>query len=260
MIAEPQPTPYDLVFRAFGFPVRVHPFFWLTTALLGQNAINRPNGGLILLIWIAAVFVSILVHELGHTFAYRWYGGTGRIWLYWFGGLAVSESPPRSPVKKIVISLAGPMAGFALAGVVYGSNQAMEWRDNSQFTNEFFFQMMFINVAWGILNLFPIYPLDGGQATREFCVLLGIRRAQAVSLQISMVTAGVLCVYSLMSLANQPAELLAQLPWWVPRGTLYTAIMFGLLGYGSYQMWVQVQQRDSYWDEPDDDTPPWRRR
>lgn len=260
MLAEPQSTPYDLTFRAFGFPVRVHPLFWLTTALLGRSALDEPNGAVVLVLWIGAVFVSILVHELGHTFAYRAFGGHGRIWLYWFGGLAISETGPRSPGKRIVVSLAGPAAGFGLAAVVYGSNAATSWATGSHFAAEFYFQMMSINIIWGIVNLFPVYPLDGGQACREVCVLLRVRRSQTVSLQISMVTAGVLAAYSLMCVANQPAEVLSALPGWFPRGSLYTAIMFGVLGYFSYQMWEQVARRDAHWDDPDDDTPPWKRR
>lgn len=259
MLAEPQTTPFDLTFRVFGFPVRVHPGFWLISAMLGWNG-NSPNAGAFLLMWIAVMFVSIVIHELGHTFAYRVFGGDGRIWLYWFGGLAISQSAPRSPVKRIVIALAGPGAGFVLAGIVFGTNAALDWEAGSMFARFFYLQMMWVNVGWGLINLLPVYPLDGGQVCREVCVLLRLRRSQAVSLQISMATAGAIAVLSLLNTINQPAELLAQLPWWLRIGSLYTTIMFGLLAYSSYQMWTHVQQRDSYWDEPDDDTPPWKRR
>src|SRR5262249_39943145 len=58
ILGMPAPTAYDLRFRFLGIPVRVHPLFWLTTALLaGQDA---PTGSI--MIWIGCVFVSILVH------------------------------------------------------------------------------------------------------------------------------------------------------------------------------------------------------
>lgn len=259
MLAEPQPTPYDLTFRAFGFPVRVHPLFWLATAVLGWSG-DRPDAGAFLLMWVAVVFVSILVHELGHAFAYRLFGGDGRVWLYWFGGLAVSQSAPRSPGKRIVVALAGPAAGFALAAVVYGTNEALEWSAGSMFAAFFYLQMMWVNVGWGVINLLPVFPLDAGQVCREVCVLLRLRRSQAVSLQISMATAGAIAVLSLMNTVGQPADLLAQLPWWLRFGSLFTTVMFGVLAYSSYQLWTHVQKRDSYWDDPDDDTPPWKRR
>ena len=65
LMVEPDRTPYDLQFRVACIPVRVHPFFWLASAFLAV----RPELKLVdLLLWIAVVFVSIVVHELGHAF------------------------------------------------------------------------------------------------------------------------------------------------------------------------------------------------
>ena len=54
--------------------------------------------------------------------------------------------------------------------------------------------MIWINLLWGLVNLLPIYPLDGGQATQVVLSQVdrrhGVRRAHIVSL----VTAGVLAV------------------------------------------------------------------
>ena len=58
----PPPTQYDLRFAIAGIPVRVHPLFWLITILFGFSADLIQ-----LLIWVFVVFVSILVHELGHA-------------------------------------------------------------------------------------------------------------------------------------------------------------------------------------------------
>ena len=69
MFLEPNRTPYDLAFRLFGFRVRVHPLFWLGTAIFGGNLLQPPGGIEYLLVWIVVVLVSILVHELGHAAA-----------------------------------------------------------------------------------------------------------------------------------------------------------------------------------------------
>src|SRR5262245_37099251 len=61
----PEPLPYDLRWRMFGIPVRVHWTFWLFTAILGFNIVEF--GFVYLLVWMACAFVSILVHELGHA-------------------------------------------------------------------------------------------------------------------------------------------------------------------------------------------------
>ena len=69
MFGQIAPTEFDLHFSVFGISVRVHPMFWLGTAILGSNWLKA--GIEYLLIWIAVVLVSIVVHELGHAVAFR---------------------------------------------------------------------------------------------------------------------------------------------------------------------------------------------
>lgn len=262
MIAEPQPTPYDLKFRSFGFPVRVHPFFWVIAAALGANALSDPvNGVLFLVMWVGLVFVSILIHELGHAFAFRNYRGDARIWLYWFGGLAISQSTQARPKQRIVIALAGPAAGFIFAAILYLTNLSANWRDYSRITQEAYFQLMWINIAWGVINLLPIFPLDGGQVSREVCTLSKLRRPDETAFRISLGTAGAGVLYSLMCMAAPPGSLDELLPDWLPRGSFYTALMFGMLAYGSWQQLQMLGRGGGSWsDRYDDDYAPWRGR
>ncbi|GAF97863.1 unnamed protein product, partial [marine sediment metagenome] len=69
-LAEPPPTQADLNFRLFGFNVRVSPWFWLLAVILGAGGIGGGTPPREILIWVAVVFVSILVHEFGHTLAF----------------------------------------------------------------------------------------------------------------------------------------------------------------------------------------------
>lgn len=261
VIAEPQPTPYDLKFRAFGFPVRVHPLFWLAAVLLGSNLLNDPDHGVIFLgMWVGVLFVSILVHELGHGFAYRVFGGDGRLWIYWFGGLAISQTVRPTSKQQIVISLAGPAAGFVLAAIVYFTDMFTDWGHSGVVASEAYRQLIFVNLAWGLVNLLPIIPLDGGWVSREVCGLARLRRSQETALKISLGTAGLIVAYSLWSMATPWREFYAVMPWWMPRGSLYTAILFGMLAYGNWQQLQYLGRSNLYWDDPDDDSPPWRRR
>ena len=116
ILAEPPPSQGDLHFRLFGFPVRVHPFFWLVCLIMGLRGSSTPPAEVIA--WLIAVFVSIVIHELGHAFLQRRYGGNPRIVLHGFGGLAICGDCDRSPRSQILISLAGPMAGFLFAGLL----------------------------------------------------------------------------------------------------------------------------------------------
>src|SRR3954453_21612656 len=59
-----------LRFSIFGFPVTVHWMFWVVIAILGGglDSGNGPKQFQALLLWMVAAFISILIHELGHTF------------------------------------------------------------------------------------------------------------------------------------------------------------------------------------------------
>jgi membrane-associated protease RseP (regulator of RpoE activity) len=123
MLFEPPRTRFDLSFTFAGVPVRVHPLFWLVAVLLGFSARDPVS----VVIWVGVVFVSILVHEFGHALAMRHYGESPRIVLHTLGGLTIAEPTPWGRTwanvspgvrQQILISAAGPGAGFLLAGVV----------------------------------------------------------------------------------------------------------------------------------------------
>src|SRR6476620_2551935 len=116
LLAEPPPTQADLHFRLPGIPVRVHPFFWVTTVFLGMG--SKEADPKEILVWVAVVLVSILVHEFGHATMQRWFGGHPRVTLYGLGGLASCDDCDRSPMRQIMILLARPGAGFLLAGII----------------------------------------------------------------------------------------------------------------------------------------------
>jgi len=81
----PPMTQWDLRFRLLGFDVQVHPLFWLMALLFGISW----QAPLLILLWVVVVFVSILLHELGHALALRAFGHDAAIALYLGGGLAM---------------------------------------------------------------------------------------------------------------------------------------------------------------------------
>jgi Zn-dependent protease len=259
VFAEPARTPYDLNFRLFGFPIRIHPLFWLGAALLGANALN--DGLHFLLIWIIVVFVSILVHELGHAVAFRRFGAGSHIVLWIFGGLAVPSNAVIGRWRRIVVSLAGPVAGFVLCGIVYGTHRLTGWgRENGLLVAQLYLWLVWVNLFWGIFNLLPVFPLDGGQVSRELCEAQWRGRGLQIALKISIVVAGAVAIYSLacwFETKNGGGPLLDNLPWWVPRGGIYTAILFVMLAVQNYQF-LQQFGRGVYYEGPDDRVP-WER-
>jgi stage IV sporulation protein FB len=260
VFAEPARTPYDLNFRLFRFPVRVHPLFWLGAALLGAGTLEA--GVHFLLIWIVVVFVSILVHEFGHAVAFRRFGSDSHIVLWMFGGLAVPYNAVIGRWRRIVVSLAGPIAGFILCGIVYGTHKLSGWGDieNGQPVAYLYLSLILVNLFWGIFNLLPVLPLDGGQVARELCEGRWRGRGLQVALKISIVVAGAVAIYSLacwFETKNGGGPLMDNLPWWFPRGGIFTAILFAMLAVQNYQF-LQQFGRGIYYEGPDDRVP-WER-
>jgi Zn-dependent protease len=257
VLTEPERTRYDLSWRMFGVPVRVHPLFWLFTAILGANVLKLEYGPGLLVLWILCAFVSLLVHEFGHALAFRWYGTDSQIVLWSFGGLAVPRNEVYGHGRNIIIALAGPVAGFLLLGVVYGTDKLFDWGGTNRFTAGLYTFLFVINLYWGVMNLLPVWPLDGGRVSRELCSSFNRRSGRRISLEISILVAGLVVLYSLACEYNWRPDLLDVLPWWIPPGSGYSAVLFGLLAYLSYQQLQQDRWTEAHWQ---DDRMPWERR
>jgi Zn-dependent protease len=247
---EPQPTNYDLNFRVSGVPVRVHPFFWLFTILLGSQGGNFSNP-IPVFLWVVAVFVSILVHELGHVAAFRLHGINAHVVLYTFGGLAVADSEygwlrgrrglRRGPAGDAAIAFAGPLAGFIFAAVivaiVYLAGYQVDFYSGffeklnftigdrpirSKNLSDLVQDLLFVNIVWGIVNLLPVYPLDGGQIARAALSSANPTEGLRQSLMLSMGAGAVIAVWALTERQG------------------YVAAMFAYLAYISYTMLQQM--------------------
>ncbi len=157
-----------LRFRLFGFPVTVQWFFWIVMALIGGAANARtPESFRVVLIFVLCGFVSILAHELGHAYFQRKYGGRSRIVLHGFGGFAQSEGM-FGRKQSLIITAAGPAVSLALGGIfwlIYKNSPTLEM--NPYFVVSLLI-MMRINLFWGLLNLIPVLPLDGGRLLEHF--------------------------------------------------------------------------------------------
>jgi stage IV sporulation protein FB len=192
VFGEPSRTPFDLNWRMFGIDVRVHPFFWIFTAALGWHWAQVHFG--YLLLWVVVVFVSILIHELGHVFVGRYFGSHGHIVLYAIGGLAVGSNHLSSRWQRIAVSFGGPGAQFLLLVLVLAAERIVIHsagpRGPLPITSVAFRMLTFINLVWPLFNLLPIWPLDGGQISRElFQMGLPGTRGTRASLILSLVVA-----------------------------------------------------------------------
>ena len=152
-----------LRFRIAGIPVQVDPSFWVMSLLLGMAFTGRG-----MLIWIPSVFVSVLVHEMGHALMARAVGAKPEITLYMMGGVTRSvydKDRPVSRFKSALVTMAGPGAGFILAGIAFVALVALHPTDESMAV-QVIGLAMYINLIWGAANLLPVLPLDGGNLLR----------------------------------------------------------------------------------------------
>jgi Zn-dependent protease len=240
----------------FGVAVRVHPMFWLFTALLGWGWYTLRGGNIVyLLLWVLAAFVSILVHEFGHVLMGWAFGSRGHIVLYSFGGLAVGSTQLARRWQRIVVLLAGPAAQFVLLGLVWA--YVYLWpppiptrRDDPEYLAIFLLQLELINLFWPVLNLVPIYPLDGGQVSMEICQAVSPQRGTGFALGLSMVLAGVLAVHFLLG-PNSP------IPYFrFSSSSMYGGIFFAWMCVNNFQLLQAETVRRRQWD---DDRLPWER-
>lgn len=248
MLLEPGHTDFDLRFNLLGFPVRVHPaFFIMPLVLFGSTLQMVPgNVGVGLVILEVVVFLSILVHELGHALAFRYFGVTSHIVLYWLGGLAIpggggwaaGRSRALSPYSQMAISLAGPIAGFLLAAAMAGAVIGLGGRlqvfydglvpivapnfANTNYAGNpalflFFFTGLWANIFWNVLNLIPVFPLDGGQVARQAFLLADPWNGLRNSFFLSMIAAGAVAL------------------WAISRDSLFMGLFFGFMAFENYQ-------------------------
>jgi Zn-dependent protease len=242
---EPDETRYDLRWRMFGTPVRVHPLFWLVSLILGYDTSIQHGVGY-LLAWVTCVFVSILLHEFGHVWMGRLFGSQGYIVLYSFGGLAVGSNRVPYAWQRILVLLAGPGIQLLLFGLIWWKGGQLlnvtppAWQDAVGFVLN---KLVWINLVWPVLNLLPIWPLDGGQITREICLLLIPARGVTVSLGISMVVSGVLAIHVLMSSHGRPL-----IPFVPAFGGMLTALFFAMFCVSSYSALHAENERHRQWE------------
>jgi stage IV sporulation protein FB len=175
------------------------------------------------ILWIPVILVSLLAHELAHAGTIGLLGlGTSHVILNGMGGVTINQRVAK-PWQDLLISLAGPTASFGVSGVVYLSRQ----------TNPFLTMLLSINILWGLFNLMPVAPLDGGHAFRNSLrMFLDDRRAVQIAAGVGMLAGA------------------AFIAWAAYRGEIYIAALMGFFVYLNFRHW-QVA-RDQPPDQPSD--------
>ena len=127
------------------------------------------------------LFVSVLLHELGHSVvALRYNIPVRSITLFLFGGVAQIGAEPPSAVAEFLIAIAGPLVSLTLAAVFYAVEPLVAGMEPLLGLVKY---LAYINLALVLFNLIPGYPLDGGRVFRAivWAITKNMRRATLIA-------------------------------------------------------------------------------
>jgi Zn-dependent protease/CBS domain-containing protein len=229
--------------KAFGISLRLH-YSWffifaLVTWALAASYFPSTYPAWSLSVRVAAglitsilFFGSVLVHELMHSIVSQRQGiPVQSITLFFLGGVSQITSEPKQPKDEFRMAIVGPLSSLVLGGIFFGIYFA--WRNVDTFAVQFVtaiaYWLGFINLALGVFNLIPGFPLDGGRVLRS---LIWWRSGNLKSATRIASNAGRAVGFILIFVGI----------WFIFTGNWFNGIWFALIGWflesaavGSYQ-------------------------
>jgi Zn-dependent protease len=201
--------------RIAGIPILLHGSFALLLAFpayLYQVRHAPPKTILLFVLFILSLFVCVLLHELGHSLAARYYKiKTKDIILLPVGGMARLENTFHNPMQEAVIAFAGPLVNlflFLCISVIllifYGFKltfiESLTVQPDVLGTDlglHLWVVLLQANGALAIFNMFPAFPMDGSRVFRALAATqMNKRRATRFAAGVSYAVILVLLVHS----------------------------------------------------------------
>lgn len=179
------------------------------------------------LIWIPILFVSVLFHEFAHAAAIALFGfGASHIVLGGMGGHTANENMRNArPWQDVVISVAGPVANFLLAAVCWYLYVNTSIGRTDKMLVVLLPTMFRASIWWGLFNLVPVPPLDGGHATRSFFkMFLTDRTSFVISTWIALVVGGAVAL------------------WGFRQGQFFLAFFLVMMLFAVWQRWQYFRE------------------
>lgn len=172
------------------------------------------------LLWAPVLLISVLVHELAHAATIGAFGyGPSEIVLGGIGGATMNRRRAK-PWHDVLISLAGPVSSFALAFLLIALFRRIPFLQRDRMMIEFIPLLVWANEVWGMFNLLPVAPLDGGHAVRNFLrIFMREQNAFKVAVWIAIV-AGV-----------------ATVVWAIFNKWIFVAVLIAWYVFMNYQHW-----------------------
>jgi len=250
-------SPFTLRWRLFGIRFSIAPSFWIVSALMGWLAIGEGGGGksfwVCLLIWVLCTLASVLVHELGHIVMARFFGQPGSITLAGMGGQAAGQYEYLTPKERILVAFAGPCAGFVFLGLqTVVDSRPFDWvmsyfdwtfklhwslidyinplwRMSDGYFTAAMRYLFLMNLIWNVINLLPIFPMDGGMIFREVCCIASPSGGQKFAYGFSFLVSSLGVVYCLLAITVRRDLPTIMHPY-------FGILMFGMLAYQNFKL------------------------
>ncbi|HIK28932.1 MAG: site-2 protease family protein [Oscillatoriaceae bacterium SKW80] len=154
----------------FGIPLFLDSSWFVVVVLL--TIVNRENyaqwGAIVAwgagLTMTLLLFVSVLLHELGHSLVAQAQGiKVNSITLFLFGGIASLEQESKTPGLAFQVAIAGPIVSISLFFLLDAIAKILP---ASTLAQEAFLDLGRINLVLALFNMIPGLPLDGGQIVK----------------------------------------------------------------------------------------------
>ena len=168
----------------FGIALNIHATFLLLLAWVAIGEYQRSHNAMAALggvLFVLAVFATVVLHELGHALWARRYGiKTRDITLLPIGGVARLERMPREPTQELLVALAGPAVNVVIAGLLYfwlratGGVPTFVGTTSIQpgfLERAFLARLLAVNIWLVLFNLIPAFPMDGGRVLRALLAM-----------------------------------------------------------------------------------------
>lgn len=177
------------------------------------------------LLWIPIAFLSVLVHELAHAAMIAIFGyGSSQIILGGMGGVTINARRAK-PWQDMLISLAGPFSSFGLAFLSLWIYRNVAFAQTDRMLDAFLPLFYWANSRWGMFNLIPVPPLDGGHAVRSFfSIFLRDRTAFMISTWIALLGGGGIAVWAFIG------------------GSFFIAFYIAWFVFMAFQRWQDFQK------------------
>jgi len=189
-----------------GTVIRIHVTFllflvWLWALFFRQGGAEAAWQGTT---FIVLIFFCVLLHELGHVFAARYYGVKTRDVTLWpFGGIASMKRMPEKPSQELVVAVAGPAVNVIIIAVLalwLGPRLGTEGlAELDSPTLSMAAKVLWANVILVAFNLIPAFPMDGGRVLRALLAMkMGNARATELAARIGQAFAVIFGIFGIL--------------------------------------------------------------